>query len=493
MIRAFVEAIRHWFVLLVGKRAPEPYADVKLPALVETPAVIKQPNRAIAMAERRRRKWDKWVFKPKRKAETRKPAAAKPPRLEPSEPQKDTTTTADEMLIAQPAIGGDVRIAESEIWGEFNFRDTILDQLERYFFYLKRMRQNDKEAYHEYRQIGATLMPYAALAWDRLDHQFLGKLPERDEEPDLHKPELPPAFRRNLPGFGCYAYGTDPHTEESERECKMSGDLVRWVPKFLYFVKYQLPPIEIQPMSGVTIYKVTVWWDRPFGSRKATRSKGGVPQCFGIAVFPDGGLKALKILIPKDIVIRGKRRDANGYRTTHVRRSEWVIPKYLHLHEGETPALKLEQLFARTAHWHEHTALSVFRVAVSKGKETATFGVNPSRAPYFFADRETTIDTTGRKQRIFHIVRPHERQLPNGKTLSVKLHFRGLRRFKWAGYDVSITVPGLHHLDIAEFDVGSIDDRWMDPDEKKKSLDGKQFGAWMKKLIESGNTAYSRD
>jgi len=54
---------------------------------------------------------------------------------------------------------------ESEFYGEFNFRDTILDQLERYFVYLHRMKKHDPDAYGFYKQVGATIIPYLAVGY----------------------------------------------------------------------------------------------------------------------------------------------------------------------------------------------------------------------------------------------------------------------------------------------------------------------------------------
>ena len=38
-----------------------------------------------------------------------------------------------------------------------------------------------------------------------------------------------------------------------------------------------------------------------------------------------------------------------------------------------------------------------------------------------------------------------------GKSVFVKSHFRGLRRFIWNGYDVSVSMPGLHHVGLDLF------------------------------------------
>ncbi len=91
------------------------------------------------------------------------------------------------------------------------------------------------------------------------------------------------------------------------------------------------------------------------------------------------------------------------------------------------------------------------RVAVSKGRQTAIFTIDMLRSPYFFSDREPVI-INGVQKRIFHYVKPHTRTYPNGTTTKIKSHFRGLSKFDWLGYKVSITVPGKTALDILTFD-----------------------------------------
>jgi hypothetical protein len=42
------------------------------------------------------------------------------------------------------------------------------------------------------------------------------------------------------------------------------------------------------------------------------------------------------------------------------------------------------------------------------------------------------------------------------------MHFRGVRRFTWAGYKVKITVPGKDHPMLEEVDIGMKDAYWAD-------------------------------
>jgi hypothetical protein len=103
----------------------------------------------------------------------------------------------------------------------------------------------------------------------------------------------------------------------------------------------------------------------------------------------------------------------------------------------------------------------------------ASFGVNAKRLPYFFRDRDYELTDTMARKRIFHIVKAHQRS--DGS--SVKLHFRGERRFTWAGYDVEIVIPGKHRLDLFRFDVGMDDaDRFKS---NKGLIGSKIIGKWL--------------
>ena len=87
-----------------------------------------------------------------------------------------------------------------------------------------------------------------------------------------------------------------------------------------------------------------------------------------------------------------------------------------------------------------------FMVSARKGGVACRFYIDMLRTPYFFKDREKVKTATGKTKRIFHIVRPHAR----GNKF-IKTHFRGVRRFLWQGYDVTVSMPGFHHTSIEDF------------------------------------------
>jgi len=128
----------------------------------------------------------------------------------------------------------------------------------------------------------------------------------------------------------------------------------------------------------------------------------------------------------------------------------------------------------------EESYYATCRIAVSKGDLTAVFGIEPQRVPYFFKDRDVVLNQHGHKQRIFHPVRPHVK----ADGTAVPMRFRGLKDFEWAGYHVSITVPGRDHFFLQEFNVPLYD---VGRRNKSKNYIGEsEVATYLKKKIKSG-------
>lgn len=465
----------------------------ELAPITEPPPVMAAPPEPIVteissnrherrQLERARRKYDKFVT-----PAGVIPSKPKPKTQEVSAPRRkhvEIITPAETVNDAEIFIVDDhhenrndlVAYKESEIYGEFNFRDTILQQLECYFVYLERMKKKEPDSYGYYREVGATLMPYMANGSWRRD----APEDEREEARTCVTP-LADWFNKTRPSFCCYAFGADPETEkyEKEKKAKQAGYEV-WVPKFLYFKKYKRPPPEIQAMSGGDVYTMTVWWDRPFDKK----IKYGVPQEFGIFVSADGKeVIALRCCDTKYVPIRSKVNGSSQRRgeVFHIPKRAWHIPgdfeQWAHAN-GEDPQHFLTELFKRTVMHTETAQYSMTRVtATNKDGVAAVFSVNIHRTAYFFQDRDIELTVDGKRKRIFHFVRPHTRH--DGSV--VKAHFRGEREFNWAGYQIIITVPGYHHFDMADMDIGAVDEFWFDKGEKYLSTPalGKRLKSWM--------------
>jgi hypothetical protein len=449
--------------------SPEPAQHQLHPPVQPEPAT-PAPLTVLHLRQNRQPKWvvpkgEQPVSQPRPAAKT-KPAAERQPKVK--------LTLAD----------------DPEEWGQYYFRDQILDQLDRYFFYLKRMQAGDRHAYELLRQIGIQLVPYSATrAYDKW----------RDQD----NVELPPWWRMNRPAVGAVAYGFDDLTKEAERIIVMNpadpndsrfkslsakekrtldglahrpfviskssqkynrktedAPSIFWYPRFLYFNKYNTPPPDFESVTGGDVYKMTVYWDRCDGRvpKKFRKShKGGIPQEYALWVEHDSTrVRVLRSRINERVVIKWAKGPRGGRSDTPTvfTSIHWAVPdRYLRWahHNKIEPEEYLRRMFVAAAEMYTASSMgSMIRVAVSKLDLTATFGVEIKRTPYFFKDRDLVLNERGVKKRIFHIVRPFVRT----DGTAVPMHFRGLRQFTWAGYQVSITVPGRDHFTLPEFDVG---------------------------------------
>jgi hypothetical protein len=342
----------------------------------------------------------------------------------------------------------------SEVHGEFSFRDTILDQLDRYFFYLKRMKRLDPDSYGFYKHLGATIIPYVSVgesaSWEGLQHW-----PDKDNIVPTYGgkiPELCDWFKEKRPGFGCFVLSGNPVSEEIERKFS-KNQWALWLPRFIYFIKYDIPPVDLAPRKGGDVYKMTVFWDSAL-----SKFKFGSPSEFGIFISDDGKtVSALEMRFSETITLPGGES---------FQRRTWGFPsdyeRWAALHGVDIRCLAVE-IFFMVAKRQEMAAHAKTRVSVTKHGETATFSIDPSRSAYFFKDRDVKVGDS----RIFHSVRPHTRTVGN-KEVEIKEHFRGLRRFTWGGHDVCITVPGIHHGKLEEFNLGCADVAAIPQEERRR-------------------------
>jgi len=441
---------------------PTPESSPEPEPLPQQPFSNRQERRRL---ERARRRLDKLVQpkgpQPTAKNVITKPRAARSPKL--SEPE-DTP----ERLIADKVNGEEVLYEMNEFYGEFTFRDTILDQLDRYFFYLHRMKKSDPEAYAMYHQVGASILPYMST-W--IDHNASNVKEINIEEVKSHI-KVPSWFHHQRPAFGCFAWGADPKTEEYEKN-KSEGKSPTHIPRFFYFRKYKEPSPYVQKAEG-DIYGATVWWDN--GKRGY-----GVPQEFFIGISSDGNeVEVLRTLSTERIRIQAKRKN----RKFSIPDRRWRIPDEYQSwakQHGLTPEIHLAHVFCTIMTRHEFSQSAMARVAVKKGDMTAIFCLSPRRMAYFFQDRDITLTDKGSRQRVFHMVKPYSYTTKTGKTVNVKIHFRGLRNFNWAGYDVSITIPGLDHLLFDELNIPMTDEHWLDL-KKEPFIGAEKFGKMVSSL-----------
>jgi len=439
--------------------------------------------------ERARRKYDKFVTpkgalpeRPEKPPREAKPRTKKVEVIGPGDPFDDPRNA--EYMIADSHHENRADIVayrEAEFQGEFNFRDTILQQLERYFVYLDRMKKHDPDSYGFYREIGATLLPYISTgAWNR-------------ERTSKDKDNI---AKHNTP----LADWFHPETERYEHDAKGRKGHDLWVPKFMYYLKYKNPPPEIQLICGGDIYKMTVWWDRT----DQKRMKYGRPQEFPIFVSSDGKeVIALRFCDTRWVEIISKREKksvarVHGHRNKgpalrRCQRGNFTIPKRAYRipgdfeewakETGDNAQHFLTEMFKEAVMRAEMAQYSMTRItATNKVGTAAVFGVNIHRTSYFFQDRDIHLNAEGSRKRIFHFVRPHVRS--DGSV--VKAHFRGEKEFDWAGYHIKITIPGKDHFMLGEFDVGSSDEYWRDPKDKSVWLHQPELGKKLKGWMDQG-------
>lgn len=319
-------------------------------------------------------------------------------------------------------------VADGSGSAQFYFRETILDDLELYMRFIRRMRLLDPDAYGLFSRIGARVLPVDSLAYGD---------------------GLEPWFAQMQPGFGCVAIGINKRFVAYEQADKNHGIY----PRFMYFTKYIAPPAAIQRVPGRTVYLVTAFFD-PANEELAL--KRGHELQFAVSIDRAGRVAPLKIQLAKMQVIPSKRHGA-----TPIAHKGWGwcpgIGDWAADHKQSVEAFQVN-LFATLANaWVMSHASMIHVTASNAAGLTAAFGVDIKRTPYFFADRETVVNERGRKARIFHLVRGHRRTSRSGKSVNVRMHFAGLRRFKWNGYEINISVPGWHHKDIAEWTTGAFD------------------------------------
>lgn len=403
--------------------------------------------------EKQRMKFDKWV--------TPQGTPPTPGHRAPSTaPENETDEAADEPEIGSGVWDDDRCIVDvhysdrktdvlyepEEFLGHFNFRDSILDQIERTFFYVDRMAKHDVDSYKFYQHVGATLVPYVSVPDIRE--------PDFDGPYDKERAELTPWFKTTRPTFGCIAYGSYPEAERIEKDELQKTRLHMWIPRFLYFVKYErgMIPWEMQPINRPgDHYKLSIWWDKD-----EKRYKHGRPSEIGFFVSTAGEITVLKSIATKLLPVHSKR---DG--TFHIPQREYHIPcayeEWARKH-GVNAKLFLSNLFCDVTKHCEHAASAMCRVSVEKNGKYLQFNIQPHRLPYFFKDRDYRLTENGKRERIFHPVKAHMR---NGKP--VPLSFRGTRHFTWGDndnkYNVTISIPGKHHHVWEELDIGLLDGR----------------------------------
>ena len=158
----------------------------------------------------------------------------------------------------------DVLYKESEFYGEFNFRDTILEQPNRYFVYIARINAAIRKPMDSTNRSARTLIPYISIG-------ISGEKDKKDTWANIKEiPELPPFFNKHRPAFGCFVYGANPLTEQDEmkknRGMAQAREILNARASFVQssctFLKYSEPP----PESSANVRRQRLQNDNLLGS-----------------------------------------------------------------------------------------------------------------------------------------------------------------------------------------------------------------------------------
>jgi hypothetical protein len=304
-----------------------------------------------------------------------------------------------------------------------SLKADVLEQLGRYQVYAERLRKWDPESYRMFRRIGMYVLP---------------------DGMEAERGKLEPAVLRNLPGFG--AISMDLRRDRADDQIPA---------RFIYFRKLDKPGHDIERRGAGATYRCHVYWDDTEDKVLNQHRGYGVGQDYAVHVAPDGTVHALRMLQSKTQTIRHKHGRYRGHQSTVVHQ-RWDLPD-LDPVKGLARADSIVMSFCLTMNfWAQSAQSSMIRVTATKGGLVMPFVVDVLQTPGFFSDREPVI-IDGKKRRIFHIVRAHVRHTKRG-AVPIRTHFAGLRRFTWNGYDIAITVPGRDHRDLAEMNVGALED-----------------------------------
>lgn len=339
--------------------------------------------------------------------------------------------------------------ADSEQAGHWYFKRDILDQLDRYMVIAGRIKKTDPEGYALYRHIGAVIPP---------------------EECGCVKFALPARWRvqKTRPSFCSVAF---PDSETDKNMFRI---------KFAYARKISRLPFDVEPTNG-TAYEVVLFYNRieddSYWGRFSAR--------FYVAIDSECTITPLRQIHISNQTIRHKNGD-----TSNIRHKSWGFgpfmdgPNAIGMEHFKAPAERASFIFCMVAGFYEQS-MSACRVYATKSGVTACFDIDVTRTPYFFKDRDDVF-VGGQKKKIFHIVRTHPRTNKDGTTTYIKSHFRGVRRFQWNGYDILISMPGKHGVDVLEADFGATycDDE--DKDQFQNSVHSnviaRRIGAYQREL-----------
>lgn len=302
---------------------------------------------------------------------------------------------------------------ESTLW---HFRSSILDRLDEYFVCIRRLRRHDSDSYDLFSRTGFSI---SADMFFRGDHE-----------------QNRAAFRNatNRWSFGGFFF---PRTEEIQT--------AGIVPSFIYFRKLNRPSIA-ERFNG-DVYSLTLIYDDRQLSEH-WRSKFSYPVTCHIGVDAEGNTRLLRERVQTVSEIKTHRKHGRSDKL-RLRMYSWQYPSWLFyagIDHDKSPETFATDILVMALVTHVRSMEKII-VRVKRDGLVAAFGIELSRAKYFFADRDmSALAADGKRKRIFHSVIAHARTLSTGAVTSVRFHYRGLRHFDWNGYGIRIVFPENNRL-----------------------------------------------
>jgi hypothetical protein len=312
--------------------------------------------------------------------------------------------------------------------GLFNYDVAgVLDCLDDYFVWIKRLKRNYQVGYDYHSRVGGVVVP-AHLAFHAISEFSQKSITGLPADPKLWPAQMMISLPSSL---------------DDDKNSKTVAI------KLYCFCK--ITAGDFAPL-GKIFYEGLAW-------ANTRDDKSGALVYFGIGVDDDGRIRALPTKHSRTQIVLSKR-----YGTTFIHHPEMGFPEPLKSFAALNNRLQGESLSV-----DQHVA-AIFALTlsgtlaiengasinVSKRGMVGRFGIPAKQISWFFRDREPANPNLRRKA-IFHPVEEYSYQR-NGKEVTVGAHYRGLseRRFSWRGYDICITVPKFHHLKLSSFDSSAV-------------------------------------
>ena len=303
--------------------------------------------------------------------------------------------------------------------GAHYYLGDLLDQLDNSFKSLDSLKKVNKQAYKTFSKVSCHVASTDLLRGTGNQYSIT---------------------RDQIPSVGC-SFISDTGDKRITRV--VDGEEFR-APTFCYFRRIK-NPINVQQSNGITLEVCSVF----------EFEKGPEAVNYYVSIDEDLNITPLKELHVKEVPVRPKVSRKNN-RPFSIRRAYWQQAPYI-----EDMAKEHHETLEEAAAYLTWIAInsvlamdSGVHVRVAKGSKRVTFAIDMLRTPYFFKDRDKTVNENGKTQKIFHIVAGHKRKLANGEETTVKSHFRGIRKFMWNGFKINILLTGKH---VKSFNTNNID------------------------------------